>query len=261
MNDSQENLPKASVLMSVYKESVVQISTAIKSILNQTFSEFEFIIVLDDPANTEAKILLEKIKDQDSRVKLIFNKENIALGASLNKAIDQSVGEYLIRMDADDVSYPERIAEQVNFMNRNRELDLSFTQWEEFSGLSNSEFNKKVQPVAKDFNNLKKNFFVKSILLHPTMIARREVFEKNKYLETTRPEDVPLFMKLIRENYQFGLLEKVLYRYKTDKDNPKVYFIRIIFEYLISRNYFIFKLFYGSLTFLWKKVFGFVIFL
>lgn len=273
-----------SVVMSIFNEKVDRISNSIESILSQTYKDLELIIILDDPSNIEAKYFIEEIINRDSRVRILCNDKNIGLGASLNKGILVSKGEFIARMDTDDFSYPDRIEKQINYLNNNPHVSLLFTQWVEFDENNNKVYRK---PKSLDFKNLKKNFFIKSLILHPTMIARREIFEKNKYPEMYRPEDLVLFLKLIRENLAFDVLEDVLYEYKVDRLNinnrykkirlysanylPKLwlekkfyynnvyfwlYFLRICFEYVMSRNYLIFRFLHAFSAKIWKAFFN-----
>ena len=107
-----------SVIMSCYNETEKELSESINSILSQTFKNIEFIIVDDNPTNTTLKNLLIKYGN-DKRVKLVFNDTNLGLAQSLNKAIDISTGEYIARMDADDIALPTRFEAQLEFLENN----------------------------------------------------------------------------------------------------------------------------------------------
>lgn len=118
--------PRISVIMSFYKEPVDWIRQSIDSILCQTYKDFEFIIVCDNPAYEEGLALLKKYENIDSRIKIIINEENIGLTKSLNKALSESKGRYIARMDADDISYPRRFEIQALFLDKNPSYDLCF---------------------------------------------------------------------------------------------------------------------------------------
>lgn len=111
--------PKVSVVMSVYNGEKYLPET-IDSILNQTFKDFEFIIINDGSTDKTAKILTSY---DDPRIR-IFNQENMGLTKSLNRAISLAKGEYIARMDADDISYPERLKKQVDYLNKNPDIGL-----------------------------------------------------------------------------------------------------------------------------------------
>ena len=112
-----------SVLMSTYNESELELRLAIESILNQTYRNIEFIIVSDNPQNTMLQNIINEYQKKDRRIKVILNNENLGLPRSLNKGIEQARGKYIARMDADDISLPNRIEEEMDFMLINN-LDM-----------------------------------------------------------------------------------------------------------------------------------------
>lgn len=114
--------PKVSVLMSAYNGSRY-LCESIESILNQTFTDFEFIIIDDGSTDSTWKLLTE-YADKDQRVRLFKNEENIGLTESLNKGLKLAEGEYIARQDADDVSLPERFEKQVTLLDKHPEFVL-----------------------------------------------------------------------------------------------------------------------------------------
>jgi glycosyltransferase involved in cell wall biosynthesis len=107
-----------SVLMSTYKEPVVWVEKAVNSILNQTYKNIEFVVIIDDPTNYEVIAFIESVCQKDNRVKLIKNEKNIGLVASLNKGLKFCDGKYIARMDADDISMLDRIEKQIIAIQR-----------------------------------------------------------------------------------------------------------------------------------------------
>lgn len=114
--------PKISVLMSVYNGSDY-LRESIESILNQTFTDFEFIIINDCSTDNTGDILSE-YADKDERIKLFNNEENIGLTKSLNKGLKLAKGKYIARQDADDVSLPQRFEKQVAVLDKHPEAVL-----------------------------------------------------------------------------------------------------------------------------------------
>lgn len=114
--------PKVSVVMSVYNGELF-LATAIDSILNQTFTDFEFIII-DDGSTDQTATILEEYKQQDKRILLIQNKTNIGLTKSLNKGLYLAKGKYIARQDVDDYSAPERLAIQIDYLEKNTHIKL-----------------------------------------------------------------------------------------------------------------------------------------
>lgn len=105
-----------SIIMSAYREPLVWIRQAVDSVLNQTYKNIEFIIVVDDPDNTELIDYVTKREEQDPRITIHINEKNIGLAASLNRAIGLAKGEYIARMDADDISERDRLACQMKYL-------------------------------------------------------------------------------------------------------------------------------------------------
>lgn len=273
----QTQIPLVSVIMSVYNESQQQIHAAATGILEQSYEHLEFIIILDNPENAVAKRYLSELAQKNPKVTLLINEKNIRLGASLNKGIAHAKGAYIARMDADDTCYFEdRIVKQVAHMENNPEVDLLFTWWEE---KRDGKVIEKRTPSATLTTKMKQSFFRHAMLLHPTVMAKKEVFDNNHYPETDRPEDLILFLQLIRKNYTFDIFEEVLYTYTVDAVNTEarykkiraysqtwlphlikqiphfflniffwMYLLRITVEFLTSRNQLVFALVHETVS-------------
>ena len=163
--------PKISVIMSVYN-GMPFLKEAVESVLKQTYKNFEFIII-DDGSKDKSWQHLKSLKD--ARIKIIKNKKNLGLAASLNKALRHTLGDYVARMDADDVSYPERLTTQIKYMEKNPQIDIcgSFVSVIDKDGKIIGQIKK---PLTD--SKIKKELFWLPPLLHPTWFARKEVFEK-----------------------------------------------------------------------------------
>lgn len=269
-----------SVIMSVYQEPVNQVKNSIESILSQTYKHWELIVVLDCPDNVSVKKYLMALSDRHKNVFIIENQVNIGLGASLNKAVSRAEGTYCARMDAEDFSFKDRFDQQINYIFSRPEVDLLFTQWQEI--FSDGQTRKR-QPASRDVRRIEKNFFTKSLLLHPTLLIRTDILKNHPYPEMDRPEDWVLFLDLIRFGYKFDLVEDILYTYVVDERQKYqkvraysenllphllrnslhystniyfwLYFARVALEFVISRNEFIYWQFEKLASSFWKKVF------
>lgn len=165
--------PLVSVLMGTYNTEEVILDAAIKSILNQSYNNLELIIVDD---NTDIYDISEYIlRYNDPRIKLLRNKQNMGLAASLNRAIDVAVGTYLARMDSDDISVETRLANQVLFMECNPDIKLSYSRA--------IVFGKSKYLRCDLWNNAeyrKASFLFKSGITHPAvMFDSKFIKEKN----------------------------------------------------------------------------------
>jgi glycosyltransferase involved in cell wall biosynthesis len=118
--------PKVTVLMPVYNGEKY-LREAIESILNQTFIDFEFLIINDGSTDRSVEIIESY---SDPRIRLVHNERNMKLIATLNKGLELARGEYIARMDCDDISLPERLAKQVAFMDANPEVGVLGTAFQ-----------------------------------------------------------------------------------------------------------------------------------
>ena len=183
--------PIVSVVMPVFNGSEF-LNRSINSILNQTFKEFELIIIDDFSSDNSLDIILEYTTDP--RIKLIKNNKNLGISKSLNKGIELSEGKYIARMDCDDYSLPDRLLIQVKFMNDN--LDIGFLGTPRII-LRNG--------INKIFNNTgSSNYQIKSLLsfenclAHPTMIFRKsEIIKYKLFYKNTYAEDYDLWCRAI----------------------------------------------------------------
>lgn len=116
----EENL-EVTVLMSMYNTPLEQLKESIESILNQTYKNFEFLII-DDGSNEECVNLVKSYNDK--RINLVRNEQNIGLEKSLNKGLKLAKGKYIVRMDTDDIAYTDRIEKQVDFIKKNSEYSI-----------------------------------------------------------------------------------------------------------------------------------------
>lgn len=165
MTEVEFRNPKISVIMPVYKGDEY-LSEAVDSILNQTFSDFEFIIICDNPTN-ETKDILDKYQQSDSRIH-VFYQEQQGLANSLNKGITLAEGKYIARMDADDISLPERLQIQYDFLETNSNIGLCGTWIENFGQKSGIH----QLPITNE--DIKSKIFFGYAIAHPSVMIRKE---------------------------------------------------------------------------------------
>ncbi|MDE6810508.1 MAG: glycosyltransferase, partial [Muribaculaceae bacterium] len=185
-----------SVLMSVYSEPLDWVKQSIESILTQTFTDFEFIIINDNPQNPKLAFFLNQQSKKEPRIKLHTNPTNIGLTKSLNIGLKLCRGKYIVRMDADDVSLPERLVQQVKFMERNPNIIASSALAYEWDG--DNVVGKVYRPTTPQ--SIKEYIFTSSPFIHPLLIIRRDILEKYsiKYDESFRvSQDYKLAADLI----------------------------------------------------------------
>lgn len=169
------------------------LSLAIKSILAQTYKNFKFIIV-DDASTDRTSKILQEFKVEDKRITVIRNKTNLGVTKSLNIGVAKAAGKYIVRMDADDWSYPDRFKLQVELMEKHPEVIVSGSYVE----VCNS--NLKVEYVRKYHLNdaaIRKHIFRYSPFAHPATIWRTNILKKERYNEMlTTCQDYELYFRV-----------------------------------------------------------------
>lgn len=204
-------MDKLTVLMSVFNESEMELRCAVNSVLNQTYSHFEFIIICDNPESKELENLLCGIEKSDERIKIVWNKENIGLALSLNHGHEYATGEFIVRMDADDVCEKERFEKELRFI-RNNKCDLvwcSYTYIDE----DNQELCIPVSFVEKD--EVCRKLPLKNIIHHPTVMMTKDIFERaGMYRNFPCSQDYDLWLRMLSVGADMRMLNEKLLKYR-----------------------------------------------
>ena len=164
--------PKLSVLMSVYNDSRY-LQESIESILNQSFTDFEFIIIDDGSSDNSWTILTEYAK-LDQRIRLFKNEKNIGLTKSLNKGLKVCKGEYFARQDADDISLPERLKIQTDFLDLHPEVGVLGSNAKAID--EEGQFLRELLVSIED-ESLQAYLLVNNCLYHSSLMARRRLVQ------------------------------------------------------------------------------------
>lgn len=210
--------PRVSVLMSAYN-SEKYIAEAIESILNQTFTDFEFIIINDGSTDNTAKIISDYAKS-DKRIKFIDNKKNAGLIAALNQGLDFCRGEYIARMDSDDISLPERFAKQVKYMDQHPECGALSTWANKFGPNITKDKILTYIPTVKLLDFL----VYGDKVLNPGSMVRRSVLVDNniKYNpEYKYAEDYAFWIEVVK-HAEIHNLQEILLKYRWHDGNVSV---------------------------------------
>ena len=165
---------------------------AINSILVQSFKDLELVIVLNGPALLEESVLRHKL-NQFTNVKII-NANISGLNFSLNLGINNASGKYIARMDADDISYIDRISIQYQFMEKNLEVAICGSEYDliDVDGLVQNSIK---LPITD--NEIRKALTFKNPLCHPTVMFRKDIVSKEgAYLNGKHAEDYDLWIRL-----------------------------------------------------------------
>jgi glycosyltransferase involved in cell wall biosynthesis len=195
--------PKVSVVMAVYNGERY-LRQAIDSILSQTFTDFEFIIIDDASTDSTEDILRSYV---DPRVRFIKNPQNLGLARSLNIGFDTASGKYIARMDSDDVSLPQRLQRQVAYMDEHPEIAASGT-WAHDIDETGNILGRRCVPVGKRMDY---DFWRPSPLIHPSTIIRRIHLGDLRYDSKIKyAQDFDLWLRLRKRNKLDNLPEYLL---------------------------------------------------
>ena len=185
-----------SVIMSVYNDENY-VSEAIESVLNQSFKDFEFIII-DDFSTDKTTNIIKSYKKKDPRIKVKFNKKNKGLTPNLNCAVSIAKGSWIVRQDSDDFSLEDRLKDAFNSIKKNQ-FDFYSTPAQVIPKTVN-----KIIPgyLTRSFFN--ENFLnFKNPLIHGTLIIRRTILKKIKYDERYKySQDFKLYHDLLNNGYR-----------------------------------------------------------
>ncbi|MBR1605192.1 MAG: glycosyltransferase [Alphaproteobacteria bacterium] len=203
---TKNDKPKVSVLMPVYNTKEEYLREAIESILNQTFRDFEFLII-DDGSTNNAKEVIWSYRDR--RIKY-FEQENRGLIYTLNKGLELCKGEYIARMDSDDISLPERFEKQVDYLDEHPETGLVGSLIKTFP----QENIIYIKEYSKYLDMIKGNQ-----VAHPSIMVRKSILEKYhlKYENYLHAEDYELWTRMIKYTELYNLQE-VLLNYRCHND-------------------------------------------
>ncbi len=205
--------PRVSVLIPLYYTNVKHLKEAIESILNQSFKDFELLILNDSPEATYLGDIVESY--QDARIKYFVNEQNIGITQSRNKLLKLAKGEYLAIMDHDDISLPDRFAKQVSYLDTHPEVGVVGCYTESFP--SKGHYPTRFEDDA----DIKLALMTKCAVIHPSSMIRSSVLSDNGiyYEEEFSPsEDYALWARLIPVT-KFHNIPEVLFHYRWHFNN------------------------------------------
>lgn len=219
--------------MSEHNSQKEQLKLAIESMLNQTYKDFIFMIV-DDDTNQENKKLLAEFAKKDSRIKIVKNEVNLGFVNSLNKAIGMTDTKYIVRMDSDDISHPERLEKQLEFMEEHPQYA--------FAGTRANFFDENgIYLTSNMFGEIGLDILVRfCVFFHSSLIIRTDELKQiGMYKNYKRNEDYVLYFDFYHQGFKGYVMQEVLldYRQNADSYKRKKYGDRII-EAQIRGKYF-----------------------
>lgn len=201
-----------SVIMSTYKEDEKLLRESIESILNQSYKNFEYIIILDNPDNDVHKSVIEEYALKDDRIHFYINEKNMGLTDSLNRGLSLCHGEYIARMDADDISLPDRLERQMKYLEKNH-YDLIGGITEMIN--ENGSLLYSIKSVPTDPKKINKALRYSQCIAHPTWLGKKEVFEKNAgYRHMPLCEDYDFTLRAVLNGFVISNLNEAVLKYR-----------------------------------------------
>ena len=204
--------PKVSVLTPIYNTNPKHLREAIESVLNQTFTDFELLLLNDSPENKELDKIVTSYKDK--RIKYVKNEKNLGITPSRNKLMDLAQGKYLAVFDHDDVCNPTRLEKEVAYLESHPNVGVVSSWIHSF-------------PKNKTNHNPEQNADIKvalmehDVIAHSACMLRKSVITENniKYEENFSPaEDYALFMRLMKVTDFYNIQEPLL-EYRVHENN------------------------------------------
>ena len=208
-------MPKVSVLIPVYNAGQY-LAQAIDSILSQTFKDWELILINDGSTDNSEAIIG---RYDDERIYYLKNETNLGLIKTLNKGIDYCHGEYIARMDADDISQPDRFRQQIRFLDKNPAYAMCGTDAAVIDNAGNR--TGKIRNLS-DNDYLQVNLLFSPPFIHPSVMIRREILHHNRYNEGYKHvEDYELWTRIAKLG-KIANISKDLLKYRWHDSNVSV---------------------------------------
>lgn len=206
-----------SVLMSVYHgDNSDHLERAITSIISdQLLPPDQVVLVIDGPISLSLEVCIEKCIKSYNSLEVYRKSNNEGLASALNYGLNFCIGDVIARMDADDISRPNRLSLQINFLLKNQDIGVVGGFIEEF-GLEMN--NRKIYYPEKD-KQLKEIMKFRSPFAHPTVVVRKAILLKHKYNEHfMNSQDIELWFRLRDDNIKFANVNEVVLDYRISED-------------------------------------------
>ena len=211
------NKPLVSVIIPCYNAELY-LEEAVFSITNQTYKNLE-ILVIDDGCSDNSPKIYKNLSEKDSRIRIIKNELHIGLINTLNKGIDLASGEFIARMDADDISALNRIEKQISFLLKNKSIAVLVTGARVIDVNGKISKDSIIQTYLKS-ETLEFASYFSQPLVHGSVIAKGSVLKQNKYnLEYKFSEDFELWLRLLAQGYKLSNIPESLYYYRKNPES------------------------------------------
>lgn len=211
--------PRVSIAMGVYRPRREYLIDSVESIISQSFEDWELVICNDGSGDGATEALLAEVAALDSRIRVVGYGENRGLAYALNTCVGNARGEYIARQDDDDRSAPQRLAEQISYLDGHPKCA--------FVGAEAAVYDDGGQwgHIGLEADPTPRSFLWNSPYVHPTVVFRKEALAAvggyRVARETERVEDYDLFMALAAAGYAGHNIKEDLYEYRIDRASGK----------------------------------------
>lgn len=219
---------KVSVIIPYFKKKKF-IQRAVHSVLNQSYKNFDIIIIYDDENLKDLKIL-NRLKKTSKKIKILINKNNLGAGLSRNKGIKYSKSKYIAFLDADDFWHPEKLKVQIKYMIMNN-LKISHTSYY----IVNDQNKILDLRVARDINY--KSLLKSCDIGLSTVLLEKKILNKNLFPDQKTKEDYILWLKITKKYKFIGIDEKLVYWRNTENSLSSSIIQKLIDGYRVYRFY------------------------
>lgn len=210
--------PLVTVLMPCYN-AMPFLPEALESMMNQTYGNLEILCINDGSTDDTARVL-EEYAAKDNRIKVVHNEVNIRLIRTLNKGVVLARGEYIARMDADDISFSERIEKELEYMLANPETDIVSCGIVNIDHTGKFVSNKIIRQRSRLANLFASFFYVP--IGHPELLIKTKVLRENPFLfeeYVLHTEDYELWSRLLRLGYDLRNIDTQLLYFRINPNS------------------------------------------
>ena len=224
-------------IITPYYQSKEYIFQSVKSVIQQTYKNWELIIV-DDENSEESKYLLDKIKIKHKNIKIFSTKNNIGPGFARNLGIEKSKGKFIAFLDSDDYWHKAKIEKQMIFLKKNN-IDICYTGYSVFSN-NKTIYKPKIPPFMNYYNFLKE-----CPICCSSVIIKKKIFNSLGFKNYQTKEDYELWLRITKRKINFFGLNEYLTFYRSRKDSLSSYqFNKLINAFNIYKRHYGFKPFF-----------------
>lgn len=207
--------PLVTVIVAVYNDNPEYLTQALNSLRNQTYENIE-VIVLDDSSNAETRSVVDSFVSDD-RFRIVRKAEKMGFVKALNIGLEEAKGQYIARMDSDDISELDRIKKQVVYLENHEDISVIGGQMDIINENGEIISHRKYPECGI---KLFLYSLIRDPLSHPTVMMKRKIVDEGfRYDESMKKaEDIDLWLRIMNHGYKIANLQDVLLKYRIENN-------------------------------------------